>query len=384
MSHPRETGFTGDMHKVDGGGSFQDRTGSIPARRSVVDFTEAPPRPCPPPVNADQDVRGIPFVAGSKGEAGTTQNPLFYDIGSTKVEVFGPGEGHTFRATVHNGTVDMFVRNRNDSGGRHPHMHPSELVGSALAHFEANGDPVERIRDSWTETIAGVPNDNYASYRNALSASEKTEFDDDDRKAAAVATWTGKVATRNGFMIDRVDEIDSSIEVIFVKAEESEEPESHETGWQSGYHKSSDMDQLWERRDAIGEDLRGSDKTREEIAAERGISVASLKKDIAALEEQAVREILAGIDLSDTSIDIDSDLGKSIAERLKAARQPYIDERARLLSLERAQPYENKRIARASRYRVERDPEQTGLQKAWERLCEGQPIMQLKRTRPIQ
>ncbi len=103
---------------------------------------------------------------------------------------------YVFRADYDPSTKTMgFAVKTKDWNGpqtRHPDLHAGRLLKASIAYFEDQGLVVPFLRGDWR---AG--SDNYTAYSETLSQSR---FNDEEaRRLAARATWTGQQAHKLGF-----------------------------------------------------------------------------------------------------------------------------------------------------------------------------------------
>jgi hypothetical protein len=119
------------------------------------------------------------------------------------------GESETrFQARNLGGALLLDIQSRDATGQRHPDIYAGALVERFVVYAEEQGQPIHEIRGVWSGS-----SDNFHQYDEHLPT--EGPVTPDDKKAAAEATWTGKLARSLGYdTVEVADERDTTGRVI--------------------------------------------------------------------------------------------------------------------------------------------------------------------------
>lgn len=160
-------------------------------------------------------VRGIDFA-----KVGDTQNRLvrFQGESGKRIEVCVTKSrvlvqdphaafnryGHHMHNFVDDGTFCPEIVTYNQRGERHPDFYGTEFINATLAFFELNGLVISSWASWWPKGTR-----NYVEFYENLNQGSPVE-------KSCKATWSGKIAEKNGFSRVQPIQIDEkAVEVIF-------------------------------------------------------------------------------------------------------------------------------------------------------------------------
>ncbi len=158
------------------------------------------------------------------------------------IHLLHDGDNETgFSAEVKNGVLNFWVDTRDEMGNRHPDLYAKKLFLRSIQYFKDQGTEVRTIEGVWLNSAMGLRRDNHDQYYRFLNGLEKPteQITDEDRKKAALSTWTGHIATELGYseVASVVEEVEFmredtyvDIKARFVKPQEKKQQIDLEEG----------------------------------------------------------------------------------------------------------------------------------------------------------